>query len=74
VGLPPGEVLPIQLGLLALGTIGSMALAWLIAQRESPTRVVGAAAPWMALTLVLLVVAVWMLAQPMEMRAVGALG
>ena len=74
VGLPPGEVLPIQLGLLTLGTIGSMALAWLIAQRESPTRVVGAAAPWMALTLVLLVVAVWMLAQPMEMRAVGALG
>ena len=74
VGMPPGEVLPIQLGLLALGTIGSMALAWLIAERESPSRVTAAAAPWMALTLVLLVAAVWMLAQPMEMRAAGALG
>ena len=74
VGLPPGHVLPFQLGLLALGTIGSMILAWLIAERESPSRVAAAAAPWMALTLVLLVVAVWMLAQPMEMRAAGALG
>ena len=74
VGLPPADVVPIQIGLLTLGTIGSMALAWLIAERESPSRVAAAAAPWMALTLVLLAVAVWMLAQPMEMRATGALG
>jgi hypothetical protein len=30
--------------------------------------------PWVTLTLLLFVVAVWMLAQPMEMRAAGALG
>ena len=74
VGMPPGEVFPIQLGLLALGSAGSMAVAYLIAERESSARVLPAAAPWIAVTLLLFVAAVWMLAQPMEMRAVGALG
>ena len=74
VGLQPGVVFPVQLGLLALGTMGSVATTWAIAERESPTRVTAAAAPWVAVTLVLLAVAVWMLAQPMEMRAAGALG
>ena len=74
VGLQPGAVFPIQLGLLSLGAIGSVAAVWLIAERESPSRVTAAAAPWVTVTLLLLVVAVWMLAQPMEMRAAGALG
>jgi hypothetical protein len=74
VGVPTGAVFPIQLGLLALGTMGSVAAAWAIAEREHPTRVTAAAAPWVTVTLLLLAVAVWMLAQPMEMRAVGALG
>jgi len=74
VGLQPGAVFPIQLGLLALGSMGSMAVTYLIAERESPSRTLAAATPWLALTLLLFVVAVWMLAQPMEMRAAGALG
>jgi ferredoxin len=74
VGLQPGAVFPIQLGLLALGTMGSVGVTWAIAERENPTRVAAAAAPWVTVTLLLLVVAVWMLAQPMEMRAAGALG
>jgi hypothetical protein len=67
-------VFPIQLGLLALGAIGSMAVAYLIAERDSPSRATAAALPWIAVTLILFVAAVWMLAQPMEMRATGALG
>jgi polyferredoxin len=74
VGLRPGAVLPIQLGLLALGAVGSAALIWLIAERESPSRPGAAAAPWLGLTLLLLVTAVWMVAQPMAMRAAGAFG
>ena len=74
VGLQPGAVFPLQLGLLMLGAMGSVAAVWLIAERESPSRVTAAAAPWVTVTLLLLVVAVWMLAQPMEMRAAGALG
>jgi ferredoxin len=74
VGMQPGAVVPVQLGVLALGTMGSLGVTYLIAERESPSRVLGAAAPWLMLTLFLLAVAVWMLAQPMEMRAAGALG
>jgi ferredoxin len=74
VGLQPGKVFPIQLGLLALGTMGSLGVAYLIAERDSPSRPLAAAVPWLTLTLLLFVVAVWMLAQPMDMRAAGALG
>ena len=74
VGLQPGAVFPVQLGLLALGTMGSMAVAYVIAERERPSKPGAAAAPWIALTLVLFVAAVWMLVQPMEMRATGVLG
>jgi ferredoxin len=74
VGLRAGAVFPLQLGLLALGAMGSVATAWSIAERQRPSRATGAAAQWIAVTLMLFVVAVWMLAQPMEMRAAGGLG
>jgi len=74
VGMQPGTVFPLQLGLLALGTMGSLGVTYLIAERESPSRAIAAAVPWLAVTLLLFVAAVWMLAQPMEMRAAGALG
>jgi hypothetical protein len=74
VGMQPGAVFPVQLGLLALGAMGSLGVTYLIAERESPSRTIAAAAPWLVLTLLLFAAAVWMLAQPMEMRAAGALG
>jgi ferredoxin len=74
VGLQPSSVFSIQLGLLLLGTMGSVAVVYLIAERESPSRVTATAAPWIAVTLLLLVVAVWTLAQPMDMRAAGGMG
>ena len=74
VGLKPGAVFAIQLGLMALGTMGSMAVTRLVAERESPSRPAGAAAPWAVLAIVLGALGVWMLAQPMDMRAVGAFG
>jgi len=70
-GMRPGSVYPIQVGLMLLGTMGSVGLAYLIAEREHVDRPVLAAAPWAAVTLVLAVAALWTLAQPMEMRAVG---
>ena len=74
VGMQPGAVFPIQLGLIALGAMGSVAVARLVAERESPSRPAAAALPWAALTIVLAAFAVWTLAQPMDMRAVGAFG
>ncbi|HEV8393679.1 MAG TPA: hypothetical protein VGQ37_05360 [Vicinamibacterales bacterium] len=72
VGAPPGALFPLQLGLLALGAMGSVAVTYLIAERESPSRPLAAAMPWVVVTLLLFAAAVWMLAQPMEMRAAGA--
>jgi ferredoxin len=74
VGLQPGAVFPIQLGLVLLGAMGSIGVAWLIAEREHPQQSGAAALPWATLAVILAVAGIWMLGQPMDMRAVGALG
>jgi polyferredoxin len=68
VGMQPGSVFPIQLGFIALGTMGSLAVAYGISERDHPTRAMAATAPWAAAVLALASTAVWILAQPMEMR------
>jgi hypothetical protein len=67
-GLRVGAVYPMQLGFLALGLVGS----WVVAVRlgrqdhlESPWR---AYLPWLVLHAALFASAVWLMAQPMEMR------
>jgi hypothetical protein len=67
----PGAVFPIQLGCIVLGTIGSLAVAHLISQRDSPERALRATAPWVVAFVLLAAVAIWVLYQPMEMRALG---
>ncbi len=67
-GLGENVVQPIEMGLLLLGALGSLAVLWSIARREAPLRPRRAFAPWAALTMLLLAAAVWLLAQPMEMR------
>jgi hypothetical protein len=67
-GLPAGSVHVIELGFLVLGLIGSWIAAWRIAERDAPARAARAFAPWAALATILFVTAVWLLAQPMEMR------
>ena len=73
-GMQPGAVFPIQLGFILLGTIGSLALSYLISERDYPDRPVPAAVPWAAVTLVLATAAVWILSQPMEMRGMDLSG
>ena len=70
-GMRPGAVFPIQLGCIVLGTIGSLAIAHLISQRDSPERAVRATAPWVVAFVLLAAVAIWVLFQPMEMRGLG---
>jgi ferredoxin len=74
VGLQPGAVFPIQLGCVVLGAAGSLALVQAISQRDQPSRSALASAPWLALVLVIASAALWILSQPMEMRAVSVLG
>jgi ferredoxin len=74
VGLQPGAVFPIQLGCVVLGATGSMAMVQAISQRDQPTRPMLASAPWLVVVLLLTTTALWILSQPMEMRAVRFLG
>ncbi len=67
-GLDESIVQPIELGLLALGLIGSLGVGLRIARREFGALAPRAFAPWAALHLVLFATAVWLLVQPMEMR------
>jgi ferredoxin len=67
-GLAPGVVWPLELGFLSLGLLGSLLAAWRIAEREAPARTVGVFLPWAGLAVLLWSAALWLLAQPMEMR------
>ncbi|MGH9372041.1 MAG: FesM, partial [Vicinamibacterales bacterium] len=67
-GLRPGALFPIQIGFVLLGTIGSLAVAHGISEREHPTRAGVAVVPWAVVLVALAATAVWVLSQPMEMR------
>jgi hypothetical protein len=73
-GMRPGTVFPIQLGLILLGAIGSLAVAYHISEREYPDRPGPSTAPWAAVIVALAAIAVWILSQPMEMRGIGFTG
>jgi len=68
VGLSPGAVWPLEIGFLGLGLLGSLLVAFRIAERETPGRALPAFLPWAGLALLLATTAVWLLLQPMEMR------
>ena len=74
VGLQPGAVFPIQLGCVVLGTAGSLGLVHAISQRDQPSRPLLVSVPWLAVVLLIATAALWILSQPMEMRAVSVLG
>jgi hypothetical protein len=73
-GMRPGSVFPIQLGFILLGTMGSVAAAYRISERDYPDRPAAALAAWLAVIALLAAAALWILVQPMEMRGLGALG
>jgi ferredoxin len=70
-GLPPGYIHPLELGFLALGLLGSLLVAWRIAEREAPARAGRAFLPWAGLCFLLWWTALWLLAQPMQMRGMS---
>jgi len=70
VGMPPGVVFPIQLGVICLGTAGSVGLVHGVSTRDWPARPWTASAPFLMLVTGLAAAAVWTLAQPMAMRGV----
>jgi polyferredoxin len=74
VGLQPGRVLPLQIGLVIVGACGSLGLLHALTRRDHGARASRVFVPWAALVALLAVAAVWTFAQPMEMRGVGRFG
>ena len=67
-GLPSAWLFPIELGIMGLGWWGSLLVAYRLAEQgypESPRR---AFVPWALLLSLILLAAIWLMAQPMEMR------
>ena len=53
---------------------GSLLVSWRIAEREYPSRALPAFVPWAALSILLWAAALWLMAQPMEMRGAMMMG
>jgi polyferredoxin len=71
VGMQPGAVFPIQLGLLVLGCAGAIGLVHATSLRDSTSAPWTTSAPWIVLVIGLTAASIWTLAQPMAMRGVA---
>ncbi len=71
LGMRPGEVFPLQLGAILLGALGSLMLVYRISERDHPGAAGRAAMPWIVMIACLVVLALWILVQPMEMRGMA---
>jgi hypothetical protein len=70
-GIPTRFVQPLEFGFLILGLAGSLLVTHHLAEddAEAGAHAVRAFIPWAAICLLLWVAAVWLILQPMEMRA-----
>jgi hypothetical protein len=68
-GMRPGAVYSIEVGLVLLGCMGSMATVVGISRRDHPGRPGRASLPWLVVVAILGAASIWVLSQPMEMRA-----
>jgi hypothetical protein len=68
-GLSARIVQPIQVGFLILGIAGSLMLMYHLAKEDSRDHPVRVFVPWAAVCLLVWLGAVWLMFQPMEMRA-----
>ncbi len=73
LGMRPGLVLPLQVGAVILGGIGSTSLIHRISERDYRGHAAEAGAPWVAIAVGLTALALWILMQPMDMRGTGFL-
>jgi ferredoxin len=68
-GLPANIVQVVEIGFLVLGLAGSLAVTYGLAEDDSPDRPLRAFLPWAAVCLILWFASMWLMFQPMEMRA-----
>jgi hypothetical protein len=68
-GIPARLIQPMELGFLFLGLAGSLLVAFRLAEEDSPEKVIRAFAPWASVSVIIWLASVWLMYQPMEMRA-----
>ena len=72
--VPLDWLYPLELGFLGLGWFGSLLVAYRLATGMDPERPWPTFLPWAALVSLLLLAAVWLMGQPMEMRGTFLMG
>lgn len=73
-GLPANIVQVVEIGFLVLGFAGSLTVTYAFAQDDSPKSPLRAFLPWAGVCLVLWLASMWLMFQPMEMRAMMMTG
>ena len=73
-GLPTGSVLVIEMGFLFLGLAGSMVVTYGLAEEDSAENPLRVFIPWASVCVLLWLASMWLLFQPMEMRATMMMG
>ena len=68
-GLPSNVVQVVELGFLALGFAGSLLVIHSLAEEDCPGKSLRAFVPWAAVSTLLWIASMWLIFQPMEMRA-----
>jgi hypothetical protein len=68
-GIAPRFIHPMELGFLLLGLAGSFLVAFQLAEEDSPGKVMRAFAPWASVSVIIWLASMWLMYQPMEMRA-----
>jgi ferredoxin len=68
-GIPRNIVQPLEVGVLVLGLAGSLLVTHRLAQDESAAHPIRVFIPWAVISMLLWTGALWLMSQPMEMRA-----
>jgi hypothetical protein len=68
-GIPTRFIQPMEMGFLLLGLAGSLLVAFRLAEEDSPGKIMRAFAPWASVSVILWLASLWVMYQPMEMRA-----
>lgn len=66
--MPSAWLFPLEVGFMGLGWLGSLLVAYKIAEQDAPARKWQAFLPWAILLLMLLLAGIWLMSLPMEMR------
>jgi hypothetical protein len=68
-GIPTRFVQPLEMGFLLLGFAGSLVVTHRLAEEDSTDHPMRAFVPWAAVCLLIWLSSIWLMLQPMEMRA-----